>query len=76
MTKKIITPGTNTFHAMCSDCGAQFSYEREDVHRNYVRGGEWVDCPHCGRPVYHLGACDLGARSHRRWTMSSARCQN
>ncbi len=53
--KKIITKGTDTYHATCTECGARFSYEREDVRTNYVRGGEWVSCPHCGHDHQHFG---------------------
>ncbi len=56
MATKIISPGTDTYRATCSECGARFSYEREDVHTNYVRGGEWVGCPQCHHPHMHLGS--------------------
>jgi DNA-directed RNA polymerase subunit RPC12/RpoP len=56
MAKKIIVQGTNTYRGHCHECGAEFTYEREDVHRNYVRGGEEVSCPCCGGRVSHFGA--------------------
>lgn len=54
--KKIIKPGTDIYRATCTECGAVFTYEREDVHHNYVRGGEHVSCPNCGHGHRHFGA--------------------
>ncbi len=62
MATKIVKQGSTTHRATCTDCGTVFTYERSDVHRNYVRGGEWVACPCCGENVMHLGA---GWRSPR-----------
>jgi hypothetical protein len=56
MTTKIITPGTDVYRANCSECGACFTYDRSDVHHNYLRGGEWVSCPQCAHPHMHLGS--------------------
>ena len=56
MATKIITPGTDTYRATCTECGCCFSYERSDVHTNYVRGGDWVGCPQCGHQHMHLGS--------------------
>lgn len=55
MSKKIIVKGSTTFRATCRDCGTCFTYERDDVRQNYVRGGEWVSCPLCGQQCRHLG---------------------
>ncbi len=78
MAKKIINPGTDVYRATCSECGAVFSYQRDDVQRNYVRGGEWVTCPQCGHAHMHFGAsgtvwpdgrsrrCRLDWRGHDR----------
>jgi hypothetical protein len=52
---KIITPGTTTYRVHCGNCACEFTYERGDVHHNYVRGGEWVACPTCGRSCAHFG---------------------
>jgi len=54
--KKIVRQGTDTYRATCHECGTVFTYERDDVHHNYVRGGEWVSCPHCGHQLMHHGA--------------------
>jgi len=54
--KKIITKGTDTYRATCSECGTAFTYEREDVHHNYMTGGDWVSCPHCAHSHRHFGA--------------------
>jgi len=53
--KRIIREGTKIYRATCSECGAVFTYEREDVRRNYVKGGEWVSCPGCGHDHQHFG---------------------
>ena len=63
MTTKIITPGTNTYLATCSECGCKFTYQRGDVHTNYFTGvREAVGCPHCGYQVSHFGAVPDGAK--------------
>ena len=54
--KKIITKGTDSYKASCAGCGTAFTYEREDVHHNYIRGGDWVSCPHCSHDHRHFGA--------------------
>jgi predicted Zn finger-like uncharacterized protein len=51
--KKIITKGTDTYKATCHECGAVFTYEREDVRHDDKLGGEWVSCPHCGHSHNH-----------------------
>ena len=56
MATKIISPGTDVYRATCTECGARFSYEREDVRTNYLRGGEEVSCPGCGHAHRYLGA--------------------
>lgn len=53
--KKIISQGTDAYKATCNECGAVFTYERGDTQQNYVRGGEWVSCPHCGYAHRHHG---------------------
>ena len=53
--KKIISSGTNHYRATCHECGAVFTYQREDVRTNYARGGEEVSCPHCGHGHRHFG---------------------
>lgn len=54
--KKIIQEGITKYKGTCSECGAVFTYEREDVHHNYVYGGDHVSCPSCGHSCRHLGA--------------------
>lgn len=56
MATKIIRQGSTTYRATCLECSTVFTYELEDVHQNYVRGGRWVSCPHCGHGVYHFGS--------------------
>ena len=55
MAKEILKQGATKYHGHCGECGAEFTYEREDVHNNYVRGGEEVGCPCCGKSVRHFG---------------------
>lgn len=54
--KTILSPGTDSYRATCSECGTVFRYERSDVGHNFVRGREETSCPHCGRGVPHRGA--------------------
>jgi hypothetical protein len=54
--KRIIHDGVDHYHARCGECGCGFTYEREDVGHNYVTGGDYTSCPHCGHPVRHFGA--------------------
>jgi hypothetical protein len=79
--KEIIAKGTDRYRASCSECGTVFTYEREDVHHNYVLGGDWVSCPHCGHSHRHFGAgkwdrggsgCDMSVRPlnpYRGWSL-------
>ncbi|MDE1834541.1 MAG: hypothetical protein KGH64_04340 [Candidatus Micrarchaeota archaeon] len=53
--RKIITKGITTYRVTCDECNAIFTYEREDIRPNYIKGGEWVSCPSCGHSVRHLG---------------------
>lgn len=52
--KKIVKPGTDVYRATCTECGAVFTYEREDVCRSHV--GDYVTCPNCGHNNRHFGA--------------------
>ncbi len=56
MAKEIISGGRDKYRATCHECAAVFTYERSDVHHNYVQGGERVSCPHCGHQMHHFGA--------------------
>ena len=56
MTVKIVNPGCSSYCAHCHECGCDFTYQREDVHHNYVRGGDYVSCPVCGQACAHHGA--------------------
>lgn len=56
MTKEIISKGVDRYKTTCPECGCYFSYERGDVHTNYVRGGERISCPSCGHSCRHVGA--------------------
>ena len=55
MAKEILKQGIKTYTGHCDECGADFTYQREDVRHNYVRGGEDVGCPCCGHGVRHFG---------------------
>jgi DNA-directed RNA polymerase subunit RPC12/RpoP len=59
MAIKIIKEGVDKFRATCGNCGTTFSYEMEDVHTNYLKGGEQVSCPHCGHSHRHYGVSIL-----------------
>jgi len=76
MAKKIIHEGRSTFHGHCQDCGCEFTYERSDVWRNYVRGGEGVACPGCGAWCRHFGAGGTswapGRLGRRSWSCEVA----
>lgn len=53
--KQIVREGAKRFKGHCGECGCRFTYEREDVHRNYAVGHDQVSCPGCGHSVYHFG---------------------
>lgn len=59
---RIVKHGVSEFHATCQSCTCQFTYEEGDVHMNYLRGGEWVSCPSCGREHHHMSATRLPQR--------------
>lgn len=67
MTTKIIRPGTDTYRATCTECGCQFTYQREDVVHSYLYVGDRVCCPQCGNAMYHFGASGI------RWPDLSGR---
>lgn len=56
MTVQIVEKGADTYHGHCGECGCRFTYQRTDVHHNYVQGGARVSCPHCGQQLHHFGA--------------------
>jgi NAD-dependent SIR2 family protein deacetylase len=73
--KKIIKPGSTTFHCTCSECAAHFTYERSDVRQNYVRGGEWVSCPQCGHECRHFGNGGWGSAHNKpSWSVERLGC--
>ena len=49
---EIIKRGTRTI-TECKQCGCKFSYESEDIQRNYYpkKYGECVICPQCNKEV-------------------------
>lgn len=59
MATRIIESGVDKYRARCAECGALFEYGRGDVHRNYVRGGDWVSCPGCGHSHPHFGVSGI-----------------
>lgn len=48
MAIKITRSASTTFNATCKTCGAGFSYEVDDLCRDYLWGGNYVPCPSCG----------------------------
>jgi len=70
MAKKIIQQGSTTFRATCTECGTRFTYEREDIMKNYVLafGAEEVSCPHCGHACRHFGNGNKWPDRSERWT--------
>lgn len=52
---KIIKSGKKEFHAICPNCGCEFTYEKEDFNGTDYDGVEYVKCPECGTPVSHSG---------------------
>lgn len=65
MAKRIISDGTDTYRATCDECGCVFTYERGDVHHNYMHSADHVSCPQCGHGCRHLGA--QGSPARRTW---------
>ncbi len=53
---KVIKRGTREV-TTCAYCGCKFSYESEDIQRNYSfiddpkKHGEYVMCPQCNKEV-------------------------
>ena len=48
---KVITHGRFRKHT-CSECGCEFSYEKEDLHyvQTAINDCEWrITCPECGK---------------------------
>jgi len=56
---RVIREGVVEHRATCQNCRCQFTYERSDLHTNYLHGGEWVSCPGCGEGHRHAGATHL-----------------
>ncbi len=54
MATKIQEPGTNTYKGFCGECGAIFTYEREDI-RTIGLNLRQVQCPHCQHMLQHTG---------------------
>lgn len=53
---KIIKSGKKEFHATCSNCGCEFTYELEDLSKpDYLGAIYYVKCPECGITILHLG---------------------
>ncbi len=52
---EIIKTGKTKFRGHCIDCGCKFTYEHEDVCRNYLRGANEVACPSCSHACRHFG---------------------
>lgn len=54
MTIKIEEKGIDCYTGWCGECGAKFTYERDDVI-NVATGFRQVKCPHCGHLLTHTG---------------------
>ena len=53
---KIIKSGKKEFHAICPNCGCEFTYEMEDLSKkDYVGAICDVKCPECGMTILHSG---------------------
>ncbi len=53
---RIIKSGKKEFHAICLNCGCEFTYEMEDLSgKDYIGAIDYVKCPECGRTILHLG---------------------
>lgn len=53
---RVLSKGRSEFQAKCSRCSCRFAYKLADLHRNYVRGGEFVGCPSCGEGHRHISS--------------------
>lgn len=53
MAVTITRKAPRNYSTDCGRCGCSFSYQLDDVHRNYVRGGEFVHCPSCSNSIRH-----------------------
>lgn len=45
---KIIKSGKKEFHAICPNCGCEFTYEMEDLS-----GTDFINCPECNAIMEH-----------------------
>lgn len=54
VTKEGLNPEEEVFEAACKRCGAEFTYQKEDVHGDQ-REGDYVICPTkgCGQFINH-----------------------
>jgi hypothetical protein len=57
--KRIVKTGRDTYHASCTNCDCQFTYERDDVAIDYGTGTHRVSCPYCGHAMTHLGSSGI-----------------
>lgn len=59
---KIIKEGTiikETHHALCSRCGCEFTYEKEDLMTSVIDHCYfYVKCPCCGEFIYMSNTSD------------------
>jgi hypothetical protein len=53
---EVIKEGVQKYRATCAECGAVFTYERDDVRRNFLDCRDEVACPTCGCGCRHLGS--------------------
>lgn len=51
MAIKITKPGQKEFHAFCTWCGCEFTYEISDLKLSGT--SDKVSCPTCGKDYYH-----------------------
>ena len=52
MAIKVIKHGKETFKAVCSICGCEFSYQAEDLKEDHFHN-HYVECPDCKQIVSH-----------------------
>ena len=52
MAIKIIKHGKETFKAICTICGCEFSYQAEDLKEDHFHN-HYIECPDCKQIVSH-----------------------
>lgn len=53
MTVKICKHGPAAYTTSCAKCGSGFSYELNDLLKDFMWGADYVPCPKCGARHKH-----------------------